>query len=85
MIVGLTSDSISQEALRTLADRTIRPRLLSVKGVSQVAVIGGDVRGISDTPSIQTRCACIGGIPSPRRLMPSLKEFEQQRIGRCAV
>lgn len=45
MIIGLTSTGdTSLEQLRTLADRTIRPRLLALGGVSQVAVIGGDVR-----------------------------------------
>lgn len=43
LIVGLTSDSLSQGQLRSIADRTIRPRLLAVSGVSSVAVIGGDV------------------------------------------
>lgn len=44
MIIGLTSDSTSLMELRTIADRTLRPRLLSVGGVSQVAVIGGDIK-----------------------------------------
>ena len=44
MIVGLTADSTSMLDLRTLADWTIRPRLLSTGGVAQVAVIGGDVK-----------------------------------------
>ncbi len=45
MIVGLTSDGdTSPEQLRTLADWAVRPRLLSVAGVSQVSVIGGDIR-----------------------------------------
>lgn len=45
MIIGLTSDGdTSLEELRTMADWVIRPRLLSVAGVSQVAVIGGDIK-----------------------------------------
>ena len=43
LIIGLTSDSTSMFELRTLADRTIRPRILSLGGVSQVTVIGGDI------------------------------------------
>ena len=44
LIVGLTSDSTSLEDLRTTADWTIRPRLLSTGGVAQVTVIGGDIK-----------------------------------------
>ena len=44
MIVGLTADSTSMLDLRTLADWTIRPRLLSTGGVAQVAVLGGDIK-----------------------------------------
>ncbi len=44
LIIGLTSDSTSMLDLRTLADWTIRPRLLSTGGVAQVAVLGGDIK-----------------------------------------
>lgn len=44
LIVSLTSDSIPMLELRTIAERTIRPRLLSIEGVSQVSVIGGDLK-----------------------------------------
>ena len=44
MIIGLTADSTSMLDLRTLADWSIRPRLLSLGGVAQVAVLGGDIK-----------------------------------------
>ncbi|MBO5699522.1 MAG: efflux RND transporter permease subunit [Bacteroidaceae bacterium] len=44
LIVGLTADSTSMMDLRTIADWTLRPRLLSTGGVAQVAVLGGDIK-----------------------------------------
>lgn len=44
MIVGLTADTTSLQDLRTLADWTIRPRLLSTGGVAQVTVLGGEIK-----------------------------------------
>lgn len=46
MIIGLTSpgDSVSMMELRTIADKTITPRLLSISGVAAVAVLGGDAK-----------------------------------------
>lgn len=44
LIIGLTADSTSLMDLRTIADWTVRPRLLSTGGVAQVTVIGGDIK-----------------------------------------
>ncbi|MDE6702081.1 MAG: CusA/CzcA family heavy metal efflux RND transporter, partial [Muribaculaceae bacterium] len=44
LIIGMTADSTSLLDLRTIAERLIRPRLLAMGGVSQVSVIGGDVK-----------------------------------------
>lgn len=44
MLLSLTADSTSQMDLRTLADWTIRPRLLATGGVAQVVVMGGEYK-----------------------------------------
>lgn len=44
LIVCLSSDKTSQQDLRTIADRTIRPRILAEGGVAEVQVIGGDIK-----------------------------------------
>lgn len=44
LFIGLTADTTSMRDLRTLADKQIAPALLAVEGVSQVNVLGGDVK-----------------------------------------
>ena len=42
--IGLISEKLSPMELRTLADWTLKPRLLAVPGVAKCSVFGGDVR-----------------------------------------
>jgi CzcA family heavy metal efflux pump len=44
MLISITADSTNTMDLRTMADWTIRPRLLATGGVSQVVVIGGEFK-----------------------------------------
>ncbi len=44
MTIGLTSDTLSQMELRSIADYNIRRRLLAVPGVAQVKDYGGEVK-----------------------------------------
>jgi len=46
MEVGLTSDKQSLMTLRTIADWTVKPRLLAVAGVAGIEAVGGEVRQI---------------------------------------
>lgn len=44
MLIGMRSNSTDPMELRTLAEWVVRPALLSVKGVSQVSVVGGELK-----------------------------------------
>lgn len=43
MLIAVTGDETGPMDLRTLADNTIRRRLMSIKGIAQVVAIGGDL------------------------------------------
>lgn len=43
LFIGLTADTTSLGTLRSIADWTLRPQLLSTGGVAQVTVMGGDL------------------------------------------
>ena len=44
MLIGMHAHDVDPLELRTLADWVVRPALLSIAGVSQVAVIGGELK-----------------------------------------
>lgn len=44
LIISLTADTTDLMELRTFADWSVRPRLLSTGGVAQVTVLGGDIK-----------------------------------------
>jgi CzcA family heavy metal efflux pump len=46
LVAGLTSEQRSLMELRTIAEWTMRPRLLAVPGVSKVAIFGGESRSL---------------------------------------
>ena len=46
LVIGLTSSSLSLMQLHTLAEWTVRPRLLSTPGVAGAEIFGGDERSI---------------------------------------
>ena len=78
--VGLTSTDGAQSPmdLRTLADWTIRPRLMTIPGISQVVVMGGEVKQyqiLVSTERLQKRAVSL------EELQHALAEISENTTG----
>ena len=78
--VGLTSSDGAQSPmdLRTLADWTIRPRLMTIPGISQVVVMGGEVKQyqiLVSTERLQKRAVSL------EELQHALAEISENTTG----
>lgn len=58
LFIGLTPESTSMQDLRTIADKQLSPALLSVEGVSQINVLGGEVKEYQILLSPTKMAAC---------------------------
>ncbi|MBR0655506.1 efflux RND transporter permease subunit [Plastoroseomonas arctica] len=75
MLVALTAPtdgSISAMQLRELADWSMRPRLLTIPGISQIIPIGGEVRQFRVLPDLQRMNALDIGI---EEMTTALRQF----------
>ena len=67
MIIGIKSEAVSPVELRLLADWTIRPRLLSIPGVSNAIPIGGgrmQYQVVADPARLQAHGLSLGDVES---------------------
>ncbi|MCX7353208.1 MAG: efflux RND transporter permease subunit, partial [Proteobacteria bacterium] len=80
MLIGVSAvkDSVTPMQLRTLAEWTIRPRLLSLSGIAQVTAIGGEVKQyqINVEPSLLASYSL-----TLEELESSLKDFAKNTTG----
>ena len=80
MLIGVSAvkDSVTPMQLRTLAEWTIRPRLLSLSGIAQVTAIGGEVKQyqVNVEPSLLASYSL-----TLEELESSLKDFAKNTTG----
>ncbi len=78
MLLAMSSDTVPAMEVRELADWVVRPRLLTIPGVSQVIPIGGEVRQYRVTLDLVQMAALK---VTPDEVQATLKEFGGNTAG----